>query len=157
MLPAEIHAELGRDGKRQPQDVAEARAGIDVRLERVARQPDRAPEPVALPEDAPPPAGAKSPALWGTRARLAELFEPQAASIKSAQRNFVFRYRSPEHWLGVFKTYYGPVLKTFAALDPARQAALQDDLLALIAEFNRSGDGSMVVPGEYLEVVVTRG
>ena len=56
----------------------------------------------------PPPAGAKSPALWGTRARIAELFEPHAASIKSAQRNFVFRYRSPEHWLEVFKTYYGP-------------------------------------------------
>ena len=64
----------------------------------------------------PPPAGAKSPALWGTRARIAELFEPHATSIKSAQRNFVFRYRSPEHWLEVFKTYYGPVLKAFAAL-----------------------------------------
>ncbi|HEX2114249.1 MAG TPA: class I SAM-dependent methyltransferase [Alphaproteobacteria bacterium] len=65
----------------------------------------------------PPPAGVKSPALWGTRARLVELFEPHATSIKSAQRNFVFRYRSPEHWLDIFRTYYGPVLKAFAALD----------------------------------------
>jgi ubiquinone/menaquinone biosynthesis C-methylase UbiE len=105
---------------------------------------------------APPPAGAKSPALWGTRARLAELFEPHASSIKSAQRNFVFRYRSPEHWLEVFKTYYGPLLKTFAALEPAAQANLEADLTALIAQFNRSGDGSMVVPSEYLEAVVTR-
>jgi ubiquinone/menaquinone biosynthesis C-methylase UbiE len=104
----------------------------------------------------PPPAGAKSPALWGTRARIAELFEPHATSIKSAQRNFVFRYRSPEHWLEVFKTYYGPVLKTFAALQPESQAALQNDLMALIAQFNRSEDGSMVVPGEYLEIVITR-
>jgi ubiquinone/menaquinone biosynthesis C-methylase UbiE len=104
----------------------------------------------------PPPAGAKSPALWGTRSRLAELFEPHATSIASAQRNFVFRYRSPEHWLEVFKTYYGPVLKTFAALDPAGQAALQRDLLALVEQFNRAGDGSMVVPGEYLEIVITR-
>ena len=105
---------------------------------------------------APPPAGAKSPALWGTRARIAELFEPQAASIKSAQRDFVFRYRFPEHWLEVFKTYYGPLLKTFAALDQTKQAALRDDLLALIARFNRSGDSSMVVPSEYLEIVITR-
>ena len=104
----------------------------------------------------PPPAGAKSPALWGTRARIAELFEPHATSIKSAQRNFVFRYRSPEHWLEVFKTYYGPVLKTFAALQPGSQAALQNDLVALIAQFNRSEDGSMVVPSEYLEIVITR-
>jgi len=104
----------------------------------------------------PPPPGARSPALWGTRARIAELFEPHATSIKSAQRNFVFRYRSPAHWLEVFKTYYGPVLKTFAALEPAGQAALQRDLMALIDRFNRSGDGSMVVPSEYLEIVITR-
>jgi ubiquinone/menaquinone biosynthesis C-methylase UbiE len=104
----------------------------------------------------PPPPGAKSPALWGTRARIAELFEPHATSVKSAQRNFVFRYRSPEHWLEVFRNYYGPVLKTFAALEPAAQAPLQRDLMALIDQFNRSGDGTMVVPGEYLEIVITR-
>lgn len=104
----------------------------------------------------PPPAGAKSPALWGTRARIAELFEPQAASVKTAQRHFVFRYRSPEHWLEVFRTYYGPVLKTFAALEPAAQSALQRDLLELVGSHNRSGDASMVVPSEYLEIVVTK-
>ena len=68
----------------------------------------------------------------------------------------MFRYRSPEHWLDVFRTYYGPVLKAFAALEPAAQAALQRDLLALIDRFNRSGDGSMVVPSEYLEIVIER-
>ncbi len=102
-----------------------------------------------------PPPGARSPALWGTRVRIAELFEPHAASIRSAQRNFVFRYRSPQHWLEVFRDYYGPVLKTFAALEPAAQAALERDLMALIDQFNRSGDASMVVPSEYLEIVVT--
>ena len=104
----------------------------------------------------PPPAGVKSPALWGTRARIAELFEPHAVSIKSSQRNFVFRYRSPEHWLEVFKGYYGPLLKTFAALAPAGQAALRRDLMALIGQFNRSGDASLVLPSEYLEIVITR-
>ena len=103
-----------------------------------------------------PPAGAKSPALWGTRARIAELFGPHAASVKSAQRYYTFRYRSPEHWLDVFKTYYGPLLKTFAALEPAAQSALERDLIALIAQFNRAADRSMVVPSEYLEVVITR-
>ena len=104
----------------------------------------------------PPPPGAKSPALWGTRARMAELFEPHASSIKSAQRHFAFRYRSPEHWLEVFKSYYGPMLKTFAALAPPAQAALEHDLISLAGQFNRSGDGSMVAPSEYLEVVITR-
>jgi ubiquinone/menaquinone biosynthesis C-methylase UbiE len=104
----------------------------------------------------PPPAGARSPALWGTRARLTELFEPHATSIKSAQRNFVFRYRSADHWLEIFRTYYGPVLKAFMALAPAGQTALESDMRALIAQFNRSGDSTMVVPSEYLEIVVTR-
>jgi len=104
----------------------------------------------------PPPAGARSPALWGSRARLAELFEPHASSIAAAPRNFVFRYRSAAHWLDVFRTYYGPVLKTFAALEPAAQAALERDLLALVDRFNRAGDGAMVVPAEYLETVITR-
>jgi len=105
----------------------------------------------------PPAPGVKSPAVWGTRARLEELFGPSARSIASAQRHFVFRYRSPEHWLDVFKTYYGPVLKTFASLAPLSQSALEQDLLALVGQFNRSGDGTMVVPSEYLQVVITRG
>jgi ubiquinone/menaquinone biosynthesis C-methylase UbiE len=104
----------------------------------------------------PPPAGIKSPALWGTRERLAELFGPQAVSIAAQSRNFVFRYRSPEHWLEVFKTYYGPLLKAFAPLEPAAQAALAADVMALIGRFNRSDDASMVVPSEYLEVVIHR-
>jgi SAM-dependent methyltransferase len=104
----------------------------------------------------PPAPGVKSPALWGTRARLGELFEPHASSIEAAPRHFVFRYRSPQHWLDVFRTYYGPVLKTFAALDPEAQVALQRDLMSLVGRFNRAGEGSMVVPGEYLEIVITR-
>jgi ubiquinone/menaquinone biosynthesis C-methylase UbiE len=104
----------------------------------------------------PPPPGARSPALWGTRARIGELFGLHAASISTAQRHFVFRYRSPAHWLEVFGSYYGPLLKAFAALEPASRAALERDLTALIEQFNRARDGSMVVPGEYLQVVVTR-
>jgi ubiquinone/menaquinone biosynthesis C-methylase UbiE len=102
----------------------------------------------------PPAPGVKSPAQWGTPARLAELFP--RASITSARRTFVFRYRSPEHWLEVFATWYGPVLKAFAALEPPARLALRRDLLALVARFDRAGDGTMVVPSEYLEVVITR-
>jgi len=103
----------------------------------------------------PPAPGAKSPALWGTQARIDELFGSRA-TVDSSKRNFVFRYRSPDHWLEVFRTYYGPVLKTFGALQPDAQVALRRDLMALIERFNRSGDGTMVVPSEYLEIVITR-
>jgi SAM-dependent methyltransferase len=104
----------------------------------------------------PPPAGAKSPALWGTKARIDEMFGAQARDIQITRRNFVFRYRSPEHFIDIFKTYYGPVLKAFAALDAAKQDGLKRDMLALIATTNRSEDDTMVVPSEYLEVVVTK-
>jgi ubiquinone/menaquinone biosynthesis C-methylase UbiE len=104
----------------------------------------------------PPPPGARSPALWGTRARITELFGLHAASITTAQRHFVFRYRSPAHWLEVFGNYYGPLLKAFGALEPASRAELERDLITLIERFNRARDGSMVAPSEYLEVVVTR-
>ena len=104
----------------------------------------------------PPPAGLKSPALWGTRERIEALFGAAAASIRAEPAHFVFRYRSPEHWLQVFRSWYGPLLKAYAALEPAAQAALTGDLLALVGRFNRAGDGTMVVPSEYLEIVVTR-
>jgi ubiquinone/menaquinone biosynthesis C-methylase UbiE len=104
----------------------------------------------------PPPAGARSPALWGTEARINEMFGPQAASIKAERRHFNFRYLSPEHFLDVFKSYYGPMLKAFAALDTANQQRLRDDILALIATMNRASDGTMIVPSEYLEIVITK-
>jgi len=103
-----------------------------------------------------PPAGVQSPALWGTRARIEDLFVADASSIQVTPRLYTFRYRSPQHWLDVFRTYYGPVLKTFAALPPQGQQALADDLLALVGRFNRASDGTVAAPGEYLEIVVTR-
>jgi len=103
-----------------------------------------------------PPAGAKSPALWGTEARLREMFGAQASSIKTTLRQFNFRYKSPQTFIDVFRTFYGPMLKTFAALDAAKQTAFNADLIKLIERFNVSGDSTMVVPGDYLEVVITR-
>ncbi|HEX8740164.1 MAG TPA: class I SAM-dependent methyltransferase [Casimicrobiaceae bacterium] len=104
----------------------------------------------------PPPAGVVSPALWGTEAHVAALFGTQAAQIRAARRVFNFRYRSPAHWVQVFRDYYGPTHKAFAALDAARQRALERDLVALLDESNTAGDASLVVPGEYLEIVVTK-
>jgi SAM-dependent methyltransferase len=100
--------------------------------------------------------GLKPPALWGTRSRLEDLFGTSARTIGSKSRFFNFRYRSPEHFVEVFRSYYGPVNKTYAALDAAKQAALTSDLLALIALGNASGDATLVVPSAYLEVVIER-
>lgn len=76
--------------------------------------------------------------------------------VVAESRKFVFRYKSPKHWSDVFGTYYGPVLKAFAALDPKTGKALEADLSALLDEFNVANDGTLVVPDEYLEVVITK-
>jgi ubiquinone/menaquinone biosynthesis C-methylase UbiE len=104
----------------------------------------------------PPAPGLKSPALWGTKARLEELFGNTAKEIRTTSREFVFRYRSPAHWIEVFRTYYGPMNKTYGALDAERQAAFTQDLLAQMESRNRSGDRTLVLPSEYLEVVIER-
>jgi ubiquinone/menaquinone biosynthesis C-methylase UbiE len=104
----------------------------------------------------PPPPSAKSPALWGTRARLAEMFGSATSEIKAETRHFNFRYRSPQHFLDVFETYYGPIHRAFAAIDQQRQTELRNDLYALIVRMNRASDGSMIVPSEYLEVAITK-
>lgn len=104
----------------------------------------------------PPPAGVTSPALWGTRARIEELFGAGATRIAAETRQFVFRYRSADHMLQVFQAYYGPILKAFAALDEDGQRALAADLVGLMGRFDRGDSGGLVVPSDYLEIVVTR-
>ena len=102
----------------------------------------------------PPPAGVRSPALWGTEERLAELFPGH--KVKATRQVFTFRYKSPEHWLQVFKTFYGPTHRAFAALNPTGQMALEGDIRALLERLNRGGKDSLVVPSDYLEIVVTK-
>jgi hypothetical protein len=104
----------------------------------------------------PPVPGVKSPASWGTQSRLQELFGSSIKTLRAVSREFNFRYRSPQHWVDVFRGYYGPVNRTYATLDLPGQDNLTRDLLALITRFNRSGDDTMVVPSEYLEIVIER-
>lgn len=104
----------------------------------------------------PPPAGVQPPSLWGVEAHLRSLFGDRAATIAVTQRMFNFRYRSAAHFIDVFRTWYGPVHKAFAALPADQAEALERDLTELMNGLNRGGANSLVVPSEYLEIVVTR-
>ncbi len=104
----------------------------------------------------PPPPALKPPGLWGTEERLRELFGEGIASLQVTRRHFVFRYHSTRHWLDYFRTYFGPTVKAFETLDSSKQEALARDLLNLWQRFNRSGDETLVAPGEYLEVVAIK-
>jgi SAM-dependent methyltransferase len=104
----------------------------------------------------PPPAGLRSPILWGTEERLRELFGNDIADLRLEKRHYVFRARSPEHFVDDWRTWYGPMLKAFEAVGQAGRAALEADLIDLIARFNRATDGTMAVPSEYLEAVLVK-
>jgi ubiquinone/menaquinone biosynthesis C-methylase UbiE len=103
----------------------------------------------------PPTPGVESPLLWGTDAHVRQLFAG-AADIRHATRMFAFRYRSPEHWVEVFRTFYGPTHTAFLALDAGDQDALEADLIALLRSYDVGGPDGLVVPGEYLETVITK-
>lgn len=102
----------------------------------------------------PPPAGVKAPSLWGTQERLNELFPGH--TVETSKQIFNFRYQSPEHWLEIFRNWYGPVNRAFAGLNEEKQDALQTDILALLQKFNRGGEETLIVPSEYLEAVVRK-
>ena len=104
----------------------------------------------------PAPAALKSPALWGTEPHIVELFGAQATDIRAVRKNFNFRYRSAAHWIQIFRDFYGPTHKAFAALDQAKRDALARDITTLLERFNVAGPSSLVVPAEYLEAVIER-
>jgi ubiquinone/menaquinone biosynthesis C-methylase UbiE len=104
----------------------------------------------------PPPSGVPSPALWGSRPWLEEVFAAIAQSLEIVERTFIFRYASPDHFIEIFRTYYGPVHKAFLSLDPTGQLALESDLRDLVIRFNRGAEGTVRVPAAYAEVIITR-
>jgi ubiquinone/menaquinone biosynthesis C-methylase UbiE len=104
----------------------------------------------------PPPAGLTSPMAWGSEPRLVELFGPEASDIRTRRRTYTFRFRSAEHWVEIFRTYYGPTNKAFAALSEARQQDLHAALVEFLRGQNTYSGEALVIPGEYLEVVITK-
>jgi ubiquinone/menaquinone biosynthesis C-methylase UbiE len=104
----------------------------------------------------PPPAGVPSPMLWGSEPHIVRLFGAHAADIRSVRRHFQFRYRSAAHWIDMFRSFYGPTHKLYGALDPEQQSRLSGAITELLERLNTGGPGSLIVPGEYLEVVITK-
>ncbi len=104
----------------------------------------------------PPPPGVASPALWGTQAHVTRLFGGHAREIRCTRRIFNFRYASVAHFMHVFRTYYGPTHQAFEALDADGRRVLEEAMTELLKRWNIGGHRSLVVPSEYLEIVIER-
>jgi SAM-dependent methyltransferase len=103
-----------------------------------------------------PPRGVRPPVVWGTEGGLATLFGDRAEVERATRRSALLRHHSPEAAVAFFRRHFGPITTAFAALDPATRARLEDDLVGLVSSANRSGDATVVVPFDYLEVVLRR-
>ena len=104
----------------------------------------------------PPPVGVRPPTLWGSEVHVGRLLGEGAGHVRCTRRHFNFRYASPAHWLQVFRDFYGPTHKAFLSLDAGSAKALERDIAQLLEQMNLGGEGSLVVPSEYLEIVVTK-
>jgi ubiquinone/menaquinone biosynthesis C-methylase UbiE len=105
---------------------------------------------------APPPPGVESPLLWGTEERVQELFGDGVSGIEFERRISRQPFRSPEHYVEFFRTYFGPTQTAYERVGEEGEAALTEDLLSFLREANTAGDRAMVLEAEYLEVIATR-
>jgi SAM-dependent methyltransferase len=111
---------------------------------------------IATAKHAPPPVPISPPVLWGTEEHVRDLFGDGLSDLKFERRTSVQRFYSVDHWLEVFRTYFGPTMLAFERVGPEGEAALEADLRELLESNNRAGDRALVLESEYLEVVATR-
>jgi SAM-dependent methyltransferase len=105
---------------------------------------------------APGAPGVRSPLEWGTEARLGELFGDGVQELGARRQEFVFRYRSAQHWLDAFRTYYGPTHKAFGALDRDAYQSFTHEMLTLAWHHNTSITHALRIPAEYLQVMAVK-
>ena len=104
----------------------------------------------------PPPAGLRPPVQWGTETRLQDLFGDSIQSMEVSVRSALFRFRSSQHWIDVFSTYFGPLIRALQILQGEQREQFLHDLHGILRRFNRSGDDTLVVSADYLEVVMVK-
>jgi ubiquinone/menaquinone biosynthesis C-methylase UbiE len=105
---------------------------------------------------APPPPGFTPPVLWGTEERVRELFGDGVSSLRTERRVSRQAFRSADHYLDFFRSYFGPIKMAFERAGAENEEALIADLRAHLEQANTAGDRAMVLEPEYLQVIATR-
>lgn len=105
---------------------------------------------------APPPPGFTPPVLWGTEEKVRELLGPGLTDLKMERRVSRQPFRSIDHYLEIFRSYFGPIKMAFDRVGVDGEAALEADLREQLEKCNTAGDRAFVLEPEYLQVIATR-
>jgi SAM-dependent methyltransferase len=111
---------------------------------------------MTIAKHAPPPPGVNSPLLWGTEERLRELFGDDISDLRVERRASRQAFRSADHFLDFFRTYFGPTKVAYERVGPEGEEALTADMRGYLEESNTAGDRALVLKPEYLQVVAAR-
>jgi ubiquinone/menaquinone biosynthesis C-methylase UbiE len=103
-----------------------------------------------------PPPGVESPLRWGSEDRIRELFGDGVADVRFERRISRQPFRSAEHYVEFFRTYFGPTQTAYERVGPEGEQALTDDLTAFLEGANTAGDRALVLEAEYLQVIAYR-
>ena len=105
---------------------------------------------------APPPPGVPSPLLWGTEEHIRDLFGDGISELRAERRVSRQPFRSADHYIEFFRTYFGPTKTAYERVGPDGEAALTEDLRNFLEGANSAGERAMVLEADYLEVIATR-
>jgi SAM-dependent methyltransferase len=111
---------------------------------------------MTIAKHAPPPPGVPSPLAWGTEERVRELFGDGISDLRVERRKARQAFRSVDHFLDFFRTYFGPTKVAFERVGPEGEEALEADFRKYLEESNTAGDRALILQPEYLQVVATR-
>jgi SAM-dependent methyltransferase len=111
---------------------------------------------MTIAKHAPPPPGVVPPLLWGVESHLADVFGDGISDLRVERRKSRQVFRSADHYLEFFRTYFGPTKVAYERVGPEGEAALTADLKAFLGEYNVAGERALVIEPEYLQVVATR-
>jgi SAM-dependent methyltransferase len=100
----------------------------------------------------PPPLGITPPVAWSGEAHLGTLFP--GAKIELVRRTLRVVMPSVDFWSDFFRTYFGPTIKAFEVVGADGAAALEADLKAFANRNNKSGDVTLVLPQDYVDILI---
>ena len=100
--------------------------------------------------------GWASPISWSVEDTIDRMFCPAVCDVLTTHRTVTFHHGSAEAWVDELRTTRGPVRAAFESVSHEGRRAFERELLYLIDDFNLCMNASVLVPSEYVEIVIVK-